>query len=192
MVYLPDLVEAINGAIKKRLSKFADAQYYGIATQGIRREGDTMVVFPSVISTDGIAQTIAYDNKPPFILYHRAYNSSFAYAGTKKSYGDGDLANMKCSTVMRIICTGNRRDINISAEEFALIIADCLPTNMQVDTIPKSITITPSLIQYDSRMVFNGEFEKLAYFIGPDRFLFSIQYSIEGTYLKGCLNNCDC
>jgi hypothetical protein len=47
-------------------------------------------------------------------------------------------------------------------------------------------------VQYDSRIVFNGEFEKLGYFIGPDRFLFSIQYTISGGYLKGCLNNCDC
>jgi hypothetical protein len=194
MVFLHDIVDKLNEVIKGRLSKFARAEFYGIATQAVKPVNGTTVVFPSVISLDGLSKTIEFNNNPPFILYHRAYNSTFNFAAQRKRYGDGptELVNQECSTVMKIVCTGNRRDIAIIPEEFAMVIADCLPTNAKVEGATKFLSININNIQYDSRVVFNGEFERLAYFIGADRFLFSIQYTIAGGYIKGCLNTCDC
>jgi len=102
-----------------------------------------------------------------------------------------DLLNITCSTTVRLVCTGNRADIAVSPEEFAMMICDSLPTGAKATKL-KYVKISPNNILYDAQTVFANEFKGLGFNIGPERFLFSIQYTIEGGYIKGCLNTCDC
>lgn len=190
MVFLPELIDQINTALGFRFKKYPLALYKGLVTQGVINIDNNVVSFPSVISNAGVAEEVSYDIRYPFIVYHRALVSNFQ-PGTQKGYGDGDLLNITCSTTVRLVCTGNRADIAVSPEEFAMMICDSLPTGAKATKL-KYVKISPNNILYDAQTVFANEFKGLGFNIGPERFLFSIQYTIEGGYIKGCLNTCDC
>jgi len=191
MVYLPDIVNQINAALKSRFGKYPTAAYHGLTTSAVTVDGDRTMSFPSIINLGGsVIYDVSFSKKIPMTIYHRALASSFT-VGTQGSYGDGDLINDQCTTSMRLVCVGNRIDIAIEPEELAMILVDTLPTGVSAIGV-KYMKVYPNSIQYDAQTVFAQEFKNIPFNIGPERFLFSINYTIGGGYFRGCLKNCDC
>lgn len=191
MVYLPDIVNQINVALKSRFGKYPTAVYYGLTTSAVVVDGDRTASFPTIINLGGsVVYDVSFSNKVPLAIYHRALTSSLITAA-QGSYGDGNITNDQITTSLRLVCVGNRMDIAIEPEELAMVIVDSLPTGANIQGV-KYIKIYPTSIQYDAQTVFASEFKNIPFNIGPERFLFSINYTIGGGYFRGCLKNCDC
>lgn len=195
MVYLNDIVGYINKLIQERLTPYTNSKYYGITYQSVKNEGNSTIVYPFEIDLNAKAASVAINMKESFIVYHRLQGSTFTYP-TNGSYGDGDTLNINSTTELQVLVMGWRKEINTSPEQLAMIVADTLPGSIKEKSINKvgvrQISTQAIGINYDPRAVFNSEYSGIPYFIGPEMFLFSIRYRITGSYLKGCLTNCEC
>lgn len=192
MVYLPDIVDKINTVLKSRFGKYPKAEYHGLTTTAVIVNSETSVSFPSIIGIGGSpVHDISFSTKIPLLIYHRALTTNYSVSATQKSYGDGELINRVSTTSLRLVCAGIRKQIAVQPEELSAIIADALPTGANTSNI-KYMKIYPGTIQYDAQIVFASEFKGIPFNIGPERFLFSLTYTIESGYMNGCFNNCDC
>lgn len=193
MVYLNNIVEFLNITIKGRLLKYPTAGYNGVATYATKDQKQGEIKYPTLITygKNG-AETLAFDSNTPFTIYHRLSGTTFSKG---PSYGD-DAYSTISATDLQIVVWGTRKKIDTSPEQFAMILTDTLPDIITADELSgmgiNNINITPLSINYDQRSVFAQEMQGVKYFTGPELFLFSIRYRIEGSYTKGCLNNCDC
>lgn len=195
MVYLNEIVEFVNTVIKERLKAYSNSRYYGITYQAVKNEANTTIIYPSEIDINAKAGSVAINMKESFIVYHRLTGTSFTYP-TSGNYGDGDTHSVSSATDLQVIVMGWRKKLNGTPEQLAMIIADSLPGSIKEADINKigikQISTQATGINYDPRTIFNAEYTGIPYFIGPEMFLFSIRYRITGSYLKGCLTNCEC
>lgn len=187
MVSLPNIVTSINERIKLRTAKYPNANICGLSTLIFKNMADkTQHIFPAAIDIYGKSTAIETDQKYPFIVYHRALQSSFD-ASLDAGNSFGNLKRQTESQDMKLVCMGKRKSIEASPEDFASIIADTLPVELN-----DSIYINPSLVQFDSQQVFNAEFKNVPFFIDSGMFLFSISYRIQQTHTRGYSCNCIC
>lgn len=193
MIYLHDIVAFINDTIKSRVTSYPAAVYHGIATYGYKATDQSFITFPTIVGhgKNGAAD-IGFNTNVPFVAYHRIGLTSFSIV-PGKSYGDGEEVAQRSVTEVQMMVRGNRNLINSNPEQLAMVIADSMPSNFNMQG---SVRIEGSVvsvgIQYDSRANFNQEYTGVTYNIGPDGFFISIRYRIEGSYLKGCTNKCEC
>lgn len=196
MVYLNEIVRFLNEQMKGRLSAYPTAEYNTIATYATKVYQNSTIVYPSFIEIGKKgAEILSIDIKAPFYVYHRLGATTFTKV-VGNNYGDGDVYEMSSSTEVQMIFWGVRDKINTYPEQFANIISDQLPDFLTAPELSQNginrINITPISINYDQRAIFQQEYQGVRYFLGPELFLFSIRYRIEGTYTKGCTNKCEC
>ena len=191
MVFLPDIIDSLNGILRNRLSQYPDACYEGNTKPVVKRTEKSLIVYPAAIRLTENAKTVDFSlGAGPFTVYHRILSTTFR-VDTSGGYGDGDIAYRLPSTDIRMIIIGYRDQINTEPENLAAIIADSLPPVANTELI-KGITISEQSIAYDAQTVFAQEFKGIPFFIGPEMFMLSITYRVECRYMKGCFNNCNC
>lgn len=195
MVYLNEVINFLNQTIKTRIGAYPTAKIEGVMTQTIRNEQAKTVIYPTIINLFGKAEYTGFDNRVPFTAYHRLVGSTFTRNVTR-DYADGDLVMINSVTDVQLIVWGMREKLNIKPEQLALVIADLLPYKVEAPEFPKlgilDLRVIETGISYDQRAIFQQEIQGIPYFIGPEMFVFSVRYRIEGSYMKGCLNKCEC
>lgn len=196
MVYLTEIVDYINVQLRDKLNMYPTARYYPVTNTVIKIKPDnTQISFPAVIDLFGSADEIKFDKFSPFSVWHKA-NTTVFIRNPDKSYGDNQTVGITSTTTMQMVCIGERKQINIKPEQLAFVLSDVLPTyggNVTIDTQKlANLSITPININYNSLNVFNGEFSNVGYFIGPEMFMFSLNYTIVSNYLQGCADKCIC
>lgn len=195
MIYLHETIDFINSILQQRLNAYPTAEIKGIATTMLKNSNNKIITYPSVINVFGKSDYIGYNNNVPFTIYHKLINSTFTRR-PGQNYGDDNFIGINSLTDMQLICIGKRKELNIKPEQFAMIIIDGLPNALDAKEFKtlgiKDVKIISAGINYDQRNVFNQEIQGIPYFIGPELFIFSIRYRIDGTYMKGCLKLCEC
>lgn len=194
MVYLNNVIGFINDILKERVSSYPTANMQGVMTQTVSNQQNKVVIYPTIIDLSGKANYTGLDKRVSFTGYHRLMGSTFTSV-VDKAYGD-DMLTIVSVTDVQFIVWGWRDKINHKPEQFALILADSLPGAITADEFTalkiRELKVVEAGINYDQRTIFNQEIQGIPYFLGPETFVFSIRYRIEGSYLKGCLNTCEC
>jgi len=200
MVYLNNVIGFINDLLKDRISNYPTATMDGVMNQTVTNQTGAngqsrIIIYPSIIDLSGKANYTGLDKRVPFTGYHRLMGSTFTRV-VEQEYGD-DLMTILSVTDIQLIVWGWRDKINHKPEQFALILADTLPAGSVIADEFKTLgirelKIVEAGITYDQRTIFNQEIQGVPYFLGPETFVFSIRYRIEGSYIKGCLNKCEC
>lgn len=194
MVYLNNVIGFINDILKERVSSYPTANMQGVMTQTVSNQQNKVVIYPTIIDLSGKANYTGLDKRVSFTGYHRLIGSTFTRR-VEQDYGD-ELMTILSTTDIQLIVWGWRDKINHKPEQFALILADTLPGVIIADEFKslgiRELKVVEAGINYDQRTIFNQEIQGIPYFLGPETFVFSIRYRIEGSYIKGCLNKCEC
>lgn len=195
MIYLNKIVELIDSNFSNKLSAYPAAEYYGIATPIAVQRNNGTIIYPNVINIDGSIQGTFFQHNAPYVLYHRLLNTTFSPVNGQR-FGQDAMTLLHSTTSVQLVVMGMRNKINASPESLIMQIVDTLPPAIVGDNLNtlgiNSISAKENSIEYDSRAIFNREFQGIKYFIGPESFLVAARYTIEGTYLKGCASNCNC
>lgn len=194
MIFLAEIINALNGNFKSKLSNYPTADYFGIATPVAVQRSNSTIVYPSVINIEGSIQGTFFQFQSPFIVYHRLLSTTINNNGSQR-FGQDAQSVMVATTTVTLVVMGSREKINNTPENLISRLLDALPGSMDIAYGPggtiKAIT-KESSVEYDPRAIFSREFQGIKYFIGPEMFLMAARYTIESTYFKGCLSSCTC
>lgn len=194
MIFLPEIVTAVNSAIKERLTPYPTARIEGLTYPvTYNREDNSTITVPAVLMAKD-ARLLVNDDRFPFTLYHRALTANNDVT-TNNSYGDGYPRDVLASAEIELIVIGFRDRIKVAPEQIAAVIGDSIPAQMTVQegklNIP-SIRVNWTSIQYDQRSTWNQQFQGLTYGLSINEFMVSLRYRITVSYMQGCLINCEC
>ena len=189
MAFLGDIVNNINAALKAKLTAFPTTFYGGIAYPIGRKRDTTYEFIPAIISVDGEAKYMTFDDLQEISIYHRIANSSYAQ-NKDKSYGDG-YTTFTQSYDLDLVVMADRKRTQVSPDVLEAAIASNMPDK---DTLPgvKYINILSISANHNSRSLFSQEFQGVTYYLKPEHIFFSIRYRAELEYTKGCLSLCQC
>lgn len=194
MIFLPEIVQFVNEAIKTRLTPYPTARITGLTYPVTMIRGEnTQITVPAILYRND-AELIVNDDRFPFTLFHRAISATNS-ARESDSYGDGDPRYVTGYAEIELVLVGFRDKIRISPEQFAAVVGDSIPARIsmviQELNIP-AITINWNSIQFDQRSVWNTVFPGLQYNLSINEFMVSLRYRIEISYMQGCLTTCEC
>lgn len=189
MAFLGNIVNTINEALKAKLTAFPTAFYGGIAYPIARKKDTTYEFIPALISSDGEARYMTFDDLKEISIYHRIANSSYAQ-NKDKSYGDG-YKTFTQSYDLDLVVMADRRRTQVSPDILEAAIASNIPVTDTLPGVPY-INILSVSANHNSRSLFSQEFQGISYYLKPEHIFFSIRYRIELEYTKGCLSLCQC
>lgn len=189
MAFLGNIVNTINTALKAKLTAFPTTFYGGIAHPIARKRDTTYEFIPAIISDDGEAKYMTFDDLNEVLIYHRIVNSSYAQ-NKDKSYGDGHTT-FTLSYDLDLVVMADRKRTQASPDVLEAAIASNMPDKDTLDGV-MYINILPVSANHNSRSLFSQEFQGVNYYLKPEHIFFSIRYHVELEYTKGCLSLCQC
>lgn len=174
MQSIVDIVEEFNGALT-----IEGAKKYSIA-QTVNRGKDKL---PALIDREGKAEYIGIDDRNAISWYHKA-NSMRSRLVASQGYGRS--AGSQVNTYeMSMIVFVNRKLFSKYPDEVVQLIQVLTP-----ETINKSIRISFNTTILNDQQVYSQEYLSDTYRLGPEHNLLQINYTLEATLKKKCLNTC--
>lgn len=194
MPFLKEQIEIVVNEIRAAAlsdSRFQSGRFEAIATDVSRTtEGEAIEVFPAVINEHFEAVPVVVDDTYPIIIYNRImrkqhFKPNKDYPGYKG-----------VRTLVKMVVYGKRSALNLTQEQLAAIIEINFPEEINRSKFShlkiQSINVTTIDTNLNSMQVFNEEYKGFPFFFSDNDLYFSINYQIETTFRKGCLNICDC
>lgn len=198
MPFLKQQIEIINQELRERSLKdarFQAGRYEAIAVDVSREASEGKVqTFPAIMSSNYEAQEITVDDTYPLMIYHKVFSKAYS---TEKLGGYGDGNNYMVERAdCRMVVYGKYAALKLTAEQLEALIATGFPSAIAKTKIAAYkldsmlVTLTGSIL--NSAVVFQEEYKGFDLFLGPEDILFSMRYSIESKFRKGCFTICDC
>lgn len=193
MIYLNNIIQAINTRVAARLAAYPKMVFEGIADYKYEAPATGTAITAPVIMKLGSKNAVPIKTDVNSITaYHRLGNTTISVQ-PGQDYGDGQSVNNKFATDLQLMVIGKTSLLNVFPYDFAAIIADSIPLSMKVEeAFVMEVKVYLQGINHDKRANFNQEFTGVDYFLGPEYFFFGIRYRIEAMYMNGCTNICDC
>lgn len=199
MPFLKQIVEIVNSDLRERSLKdkrFQSGKYDGIAVDVSRPlESGGAQTFPAVLDANYEAQPVTPDDTYPITIYHKVVSKRAKNPQGSGNYGDGNGVRGEVVD-MKMVVFGKYAALKLTAEQLEALITINFP-----DVIAKAKTqplkLDSVLIEYQSTnmnsvAVFQEEYKGFELFLAPEDIMFSIRYSIESKFRKGCFTICDC
>lgn len=187
MAFLDKVVTEINETVKKHLTAFPTAEYFGITYVIPKKQGKSPAYLPAIIDMNGEAKWMTFDDIRELSIYHKVVSSTYQKG---KSYGDGH-DYIQHSYDMDIVVMSDRKKVNIQPDVLEMAIGSNIPSVVKLDKMELA-NITTVSANHSTRSVFGNEFTGTEYYLKPEHILFSIRYRVELRYLKGCISLCHC
>lgn len=185
------IVDSINTTIKSNLNqeRFQKGVYYGLSKSVLIKdensEGNNRLI--PMIYVNG-EKRVSVDDSFPLNLYHRCISLSQVIAPIQVQFGDGYDTIVE-TAIMAAIVFGDSEIINLCQEDLASIITSAFPSTMTISDISKVIVRTTT-VNNDSFSVYNQEYKSTEYPLNPEDYYFSINYTVETTFDKSCVDKC--
>lgn len=199
MPYSNEIITLVNNTIRDSSltdKRFSGAKLEGIACQVSRQaEGETVETLPAIISDNQVERYVGVDDSFPLQLYHRILGNSYGGAEKKQQYGD-DISLKTCATEVVMVVFAKRSAMKMPGEQLEMLIASGFPdifTREQIATMAAmaAVKVTLRSSDMDSFRVWGNEYKNIAFPLGPEDILFSMNYRIDSSYQKGCFKICD-
>jgi hypothetical protein len=173
-----DIVDTVNKALAPKLPP---GKVYGIAQTVVR--GDER--FPAVISRTGEGLYCGIDDRDPVSLYHK-----LGTVTTVMAPGRGREFDIQNSYAMAMYVFLNRRLVNKFADELLLSIQAAMPRTVALDPY-SSVFIRFNGVILNDFLVYGSEYLSGTFRLAPEHSLFQVNYTVDATFQKNCINNCD-
>jgi len=166
MIY--QIVDKINTALEEAFS--IPSQIHGIA-EPILIKDDEEVFIPTIIDKDGECSDVFVDDDFKVGLYHKLNSKNYTLS-QNKGYGDDPKVIVVADMSMLVwgfLAAAKAEDV----QEFIFAKS---PREMRFNSV-----------NFDRKQVFSGEFQNVDFFLPPEVFLFKINYKVQYTAVKSCL-----
>lgn len=182
------IVKEINSAIAayfadKHCFNISGCKFYGVS-QSVDVEGKS---YPAVFVKDGVY--VGVDDSVPFSVYHKTGQATFSESLTG-NFGDRRAKNINMILSMTAVFSVNGKLACMTSDELLLVLTSAFPETLSVaDYSLVNVKINSAIL--NPQQVFQAEYKGSAYFLKPEQFLLSVNYTIESRYKKGCFNPCN-
>lgn len=169
--HIESINKGINSAIKE-LNPASGLRAYGLA-ESVSVRGDEDTTFPAIVLPDGECISVCGEaDKHDVVLYHRLNDKSYtedanASIGSHKGYAETDD--------LSLIVFGKREKVSqYKVEEIARKVI----ASINARTLVRS--------EFNALQIFANEYAGVTFFLGPEYYLFKINYRITSTYNPRC------
>jgi len=196
MPFLNNIVQSINDNLRAtslKGSRFQDSQLYCIAKPALVTYKDDVTKLVPVIFSDLKEIDVTADDQWDLMLYHRVISCNYVEA---RGFGNDNDIIERANMLMVVYADPER--LNINQEDLSFLCVAGLPATRfnttNADNPNANITgvIIPGTVNHNSFQVFSGEYQSTGYPLKPQSIYFSVQYTIETTANRNCLNCFDC
>ena len=134
---------------------------------------------------------ISIDDTYPIVVYHRVLTSSYTLL-TGAQFGSGNPTVRQLNTV-KMVVYGKYGALKLTREALEALIVTNFPDNIN----PPPFQLSQMLVQftgsnYNSRQLWNEEYQGVDFRLSADDIFFSINYTMQSIFKKGCFKICDC
>jgi hypothetical protein len=188
---LKEIINSINVSLQTALKqeKFQRGKFNGLAKSvRIKDQDDVTSTLPITYDALGNEIDVSVDDTYPFGIYHRCLNMSQS-PSLAESFGDG-YAMRESSTMVAVVFAKNNIML-MCQEDLASIVASQFPAQLTISDI-NNVLVRVTGINNDSYAVYQNEYKSTDYPLNPEDHYFSINYIIEATYTKECVDKCLC
>lgn len=174
--------------------RFQTGNFQALAVDVSRIKGDKTQTFPAVMDSFYEAQPITPDDNYPIVIYHKMLSKQAIKPGPS---GYGDSNNVKGELVeMKMVVFGKYKSLQLTAHELEALITFNFPDSIAKAKI-QGLKLDTMQVNYSSSnmnaaAVFQEEYKGFELFLAPEDIMFSVKYSIESKFRKGCFTICDC
>ncbi len=204
MPFLAEQVTVVNQELLKGAladARFQSGRFEALANEVIREDSaGKMVTFPCVMSKDYEAQEITVDDTYPIIIYHKLLAQKFDLnnLGGKNEFGDRNKWVVE-TCVLKMVVYGKFSALKVTREQLAAIITTNFPDNMDAakNTLLNSlkldnVTYAMQSTNFLAKSIWNEEYNGNDFRLAPEDIFFTIIYTIQSTWRKGCFQLCNC
>lgn len=196
MPFLKRQIEIINEELRENSLKdkrFQSGQYNAIAVDVSRNNEGKIETFPAVMNRNYEAESVGLNDTYPIVIYHKILSKS--YTSQVSQVGNGNKNQIE-KTEVKMVVYGKYSSLKMTAEELEALITVGFPDSISKSKISglklDSMTVTLSSSNLLSAQVFAEEYKGFDMFLSSEDILFSVKYTIETRYRKGCFDICDC
>lgn len=193
MAFTESIAKYLNDSLKASSLNFNAGLFHTMATIIARKqESGQLQLLPGIADANGNYKTIEPNDKYPFLVYHKALNSSYGYT-KQDSYGN--LYDLKASNDVAMIVWADARKVKLTDEQLETQIIASFPQQLSAATKQalrfKSCLITPLQTDMDKVRVFRQEYPGVNYFLRPEHIFFQLKYRVEIVFTQDCIT-CGC
>lgn len=199
MPNLDSIVTRINDSMQTngfKSRKFQGSLYLGIADEvkTIDGEDDARVetIEPGVIDNDGEVTDVSYDDNYPLVIFHRVMDLKYEVA--PENYGPPGTT-MQETASMKVVVGGSRSRVQTNENNIIASVALDFPKEF-TPTVVSTLGMNSCIIEMGQvnphiYSVWDEHWKGIPCTLGPNIFLFSIDYQVISTYNKNCFNLCE-
>jgi hypothetical protein len=201
MPFLNQQIQIVNNGLLNlalKDARFQAGRFETIAVDVSRKDADTGAIqtFPAVMDKNYEAQEITVDDTYPIIIYHKILSKSYvAEKVPTGQFGDGNRY-VNETTSVKMVVYGKYAALKLTREQLEALITSNFPDNISPVTIQPlkldNMAVTLKGSDLNSARVWQEEYKGIPLFLAPEDILFSVMYSIDTRFRKGCINICDC
>jgi hypothetical protein len=197
MPYLKQQIELVNTLLKPVAfgdSRFASAKIEAIAVDVARTDSNgARQIFPAVLDQNFEPQEITVNDTYPLVVYHKVIAT--AYRPDANNYGQGVKKQVQ-TTQVKMVVYAKSSAIKMTRETLEAVLITNFPDNppaaSYADLNLDNLTITVQGSNLNSMAVWMEEYKGFEFPLAADDILFSITYTIQSLFRKGCFKLCDC
>lgn len=186
-----EIVDYINSEIQENqfsAARFQAGSFDGIA-ELIRTDSETK---PGIVDHYGDVTYCGIDDTKPFQVYHRVITPEAEW-NIEEDFGD--KKNIRENTNMLMVVIGDRRRLQLTAEQIKTGIAAALPLELPDSELIslglKSANILPGSFNWNREEVYRGEYNLREIMLNTNTIMFSLAYVIETVYDQTCFTLCE-
>lgn len=195
------IVKAINETLGTHLFKderFSVAQLHGIAETVTKYEESesglvAREVAPCIIYADGEDKPIYPDGDFPIMVFHKLEGSAIKPKAKQHGRSATELERL---SVMKMIFIGFREKIKVSRDQMDLAITAVFPTSLSHQSLQnlalKNCSIKVLSSSHKSDEIYQREWQYARKPLDPSIMIFEVNYQIECTFDKSCINPICC
>lgn len=195
MPYIKSIVEHINTTLtagKLNRHSMQGGKYYGLSKQVTVSVGDSLI--PAIFDISGNEIDVTIDDTYPIHLYHRITQPIiYAQPAKEESFGDGTA--IKEIVTLACVVYADPKRIELTAEDLSFLIVTGMPSRFTTTDIGStkvaSVLIGVLGSETSPAKVMNTEYGGGKEF-DPEKILISINYRIEITAEKDCIDCTTC
>ena len=203
MPFLNQQIQIINNALTGAAlsdARFQAGRFEAIAVDVSRKDANTgsIQTFPAVMDKNYEAQEITVDDTYPIIIYHKILSKAYAFDKNPtgpNQYGDSNRY-VNETTSVKMVVYGKYAPLKLTREQLEALITSNFPDSIAPVTIQPlkldNMVVTLKGSDLNSARVWQEEYKGIPLYLAPEDILFSVMYSIDTRFRKGCINICDC
>lgn len=198
MPFLKQQIQLVNEALLAGALadvRFQNGRYEAIAVDVSRQtETGNIETFPAIMNNNYEPVEVVVNDTYPMVVYHKILNKRYQTAPAN-NFGDNNKAVVEV-VECKMVVYGKYAALKLSTEELEALIASGFPDSIAKTKLAPykidSMIVTLQSSNYNAAQLFNEEYRGFELFLSSEDIFFSVRYSIESRFRKGCFTICDC